>query len=257
MKVSKNSLVKIIPMILLVLVVGLSVGYSAYRNELSIQGAGFSVRKIARSLEITNVAAKNSIDGAISNYETYKAKSKIATISTKSIKSSSEVPNDTLLSVGFNLPNEDSKITYTVTIANYGSVELGLFDIAGFPDNLEYTVSNYDLQSKFCSSTCNLGMSKDIDITIGYKSYDESKTTYNLNLNLDFREFNNITYVNIENDGLQPYIINGGTLVLDFSSNPKENITVEGDCIVNSGYTYENYILTVPNVTSDIVISAS
>lgn len=176
---------------------------------------------------------------------------------TSSLSNYAEHENDNI-SMGIVLPYEDSTITYDVTLTNLGNVEMGIFDITGLPDNLEYSILGYDLKDKICDSSnkCKLGANETISITIKYKEggYDYSNITHNVMLDFEFQPFYSVTYTNIENKGYPTEVITNDTLVVDFGSNIVPAIRVKIDGVEISNYTYENGILTVPNVTSNIEV---
>ena len=158
-----------------------------------------------------------------------------------------------------NLPDEDSFVVLEVDITNFGNVETGIYSITGLPDNLEYELINYKLKDKICNNTgsCSLGINKKLYISIGYKNgeYDENNTTFNIQLNFNFQQFYNVTYTNIT--GNYPNeVICGDTLVLDFSNDPPLYINVKRGNDTTQDYTYNNNILTIGNIYSDIEVLA-
>lgn len=85
-----------------------------------------------------------------------------------------------------------------VDITNTGNQEMKLASITGLPDNLEYTITDYNIGDKLCQNDkCSLGFTKTIIINIKYKdgAITSTSTTYNLNLNFEFKKFTN-SYLN-------------------------------------------------------------
>lgn len=50
------------------------------------------------------------------------------------------------------LPNANSSVTYAIDVTNVGNVEMEILDITGLPDNLKYSISNYNLKDKLCDN---------------------------------------------------------------------------------------------------------
>ena len=99
----------------------LTIGFSAYANNMSISDIGATVLK-QEIIKITDVTIKEISNGATSNYE-----------SSGNNEMSSYVV----------LPNSNSTITYYVEITNLGNVEMGLLAINGLQSNLTYSISDY------------------------------------------------------------------------------------------------------------------
>ena len=53
------------------------------------------------------------------------------------------------------LPNSNSAVTYNVDITNFGGVEMVMSKIKGLPDNLEYSIGNYEINSVICNEEDN------------------------------------------------------------------------------------------------------
>lgn len=235
---NKNS--KIIAMLTLFVILGLSIGYSTYSTKLSIEDIMASIRE-QKDIRITGISVEASTSDGTSNYEDY---------------------NINNISSGIYLPNDDSYVTYKVTITNFEGPEMGIYAITGLPDNLEYSISNYVLKDKICdeNNNCSLGITKDIYITIKYKEYDSSNTTYNLTLDLDFREVHTITYENIDGSYYDNEVLDGDTLEVAFGSDIVKCIIVDsnGNQFVDDGTYYElsNGILKVYDVSDSLTITA-
>jgi len=163
------------------------------------------------------------------------------------------------IEAGINLPNEDSKVTFQVKVTNIGNVEMGIFDVTGLPDNLDYEIDDYTLKEKICDSNnaCKLGISKEFLITIKYKEngYDSNNKQYNIKADFDFQPFYTISYSRLWDVSEYPTEILGNeTLVLDFSADAPGGFKVKSDNVEISDFTYENGVLTVPNVSGSIEV---
>jgi len=181
--------IRTISIIVLIIVLSMSIGYSAFTTKITIENIEGIVR-VEADIRVTGISVEPSSGNEISNYEEYDVKS---------------------ISMEAYLPEEESTITYKVRITNFESPEMALFDIKGIPNNLDYEILNYDLKDKICdeNNKCNLGMTKEIYIKIKYKTYDSSKLTHNINLDLVFVEYDLIetefSYIGNYEEYIVPY----------------------------------------------------
>ena len=224
-------------LLITLIIISLSVAYSAFNSELLIEDIIAEVR-IKSDIRITAFEYSSSTNEALSIYNNYNVKSISPTIS---------------------LPNEQSTITYKINITNIGNEEMGIYEITGLPENLTYELSEYTLKNKICdtSNNCSLGITKEFYITIKYLTYDSTNITYDLNLSFDFQPFHTITYENIESDSYPTEIINNDTLIINFKDNaPSQlSISIAGEIITD--YTYNSGILKIKNITGDVIIKKS
>ena len=100
--VKKINMIKLIPLFITIIVIGLSIGFSAFQNELLVSDIGGIVR-VKKDIRVTGLSVSNPTSDAISHWEEYNV---------NSINSS------------VTLPNSDSTITYDVVGANDGTLEL-------------------------------------------------------------------------------------------------------------------------------------
>ena len=147
-KNKKINIISISAIIIVMSIVMLSIGYSAFNQSLLMDDVALEVR-IKSDIRITNISL-DKVNNAVSAQEDYNVSNIFGDIS---------------------LPSANSSITYKVQITNFGNTEMGILDITGLPNNLEYEISGYKLQDKICvEQNCKLGIKKDIYITIKYKS---------------------------------------------------------------------------------------
>ena len=229
--------VRNIPIIAALFVILLSIAYSAFGTNLNIGGIAADVR-IEADIRVTGISVDSYTNSAISSYEEY---------------------NVSNISMGANLPNSNSTITYKVDVTNFGNVEMGIFAINNLPSNLEYELSGYTLQDKLCNNNqCSLGIKKEFYITIKYKDggYNASNTTYALNLDFDFRSFYTVTYEDFSSTISYPKeIISGGDLALNFTELVPDIEVKVGNLILDQdSYTFDQYNLYVSNVTNNVVV---
>ena len=203
-------------------VIFLTIGYAQLTTQLGIYGMSAIVRA-QKDVRIGGILLSNATNDGISHYEEYNV---------KNIYSSAT------------LPNANSTITYDVKVVNLGNVEVGILDISGLPNNLTYTISNYNLEEPLCddnnSSQCKLGIEKTLHITISYKEngFDENNITYPLDLSFDFKRIYSITYDGFTSTtGLPTSILEDQTKTITFNNTtgiPKEVLVAGASGSYNS-----------------------
>lgn len=165
----------IFSLIIIVCILSISIGYSSFHSAMEIDNIKVAVR-INRDIRITNAYVENTSNGAISMYDEY---------------------DEHALAFNINLPNSTSSVTYKIKVTNFGNVVSGIYDITGLPSNLTYELKDYTLKNKMCntSGNCSTGMEKEFDLVIKYKygGFDESKSDYAINLDVDFRPIYTLT----------------------------------------------------------------
>ena len=236
----KNSFsnpITIISSLIVLCVIFLSVGYTAFQSIFEIGGLA-AIARIQKDIRITNIVSSTSTSSAYSNYEEYNVKNIYASIT---------------------LPNSDSTMAYDITITNIGNVEMGILDITGLPSNLTYSISNYTLKSPLCddvdSTQCKLGAVSKLHIVIGYaqNGYDSSKITYNVDMSFDFRQIYEISYIGFSDiTTLPPIIMDGETKSIIFNNTTGIPASVS---ISNATGSYSNNTLVLSNATDNVVIT--
>lgn len=218
------------------LVVFLTVGYSAFSNELGVNGISATVR-VQKDIRIDGFSLTNSTGSATSHFEDYNIKNTYASIS---------------------LPNSDSSLTYDVVVHNLGNVEMGILNISGLPSNLKYSISNYNLKDSLCddnnSSECTLGTTTTLHVKIEYKEngYDENNITYPLDLTFDFKRIYTITYNGFTSTtGLPTVILEDDTKTITFNNTTgiPSNVLVAG-----ATGNYVSPTLTITNPTENVTV---
>ena len=171
-KVNKCHSINVVIFLVMVVVITISVGYSALNASVDVDNVVAYMRTQA-DIRIVDLGLFSSTNGAISNYEKFSVSSVIGSIT---------------------LPESDSTITYDIEVLNIGNVEMGIIDIVGLPSNLTYEFNNYTLGRVLCddydSTQCTLGSRTKVRLTIKYANggYDSTNTTFSLNVGLTFEE---------------------------------------------------------------------
>ncbi len=216
----------------------MTIGFSSFQNDLKIDELSANVR-VEKDVRIMGVQTYETND-AISNYEEY---------------------NVSNITSGLVLPNEDSYIIYNVDVYNLGNVMMGIKSLTINNDMLDVSVLNYDLKSPLCNDTeCTLGVKKTLQIKVAYKSsaYDSTNTSFNIEVDFDFKQIFNVTYNNITASSLPSYAMESDTLTANFTISSDESLSVSmGNETIVSGYTYENGVFNLSNISGDVVITAS
>ena len=145
----------------------LSLGFASFSTTLSIDNIEVAIRQ-EKDIRITNFHPKNNINDN-SSYNIDSVHTKIY------------------------LPNPDSEVTYTVEVTNISTYALQIENINIYPNNLTYTLSNYELGEYICDNNkldneCNMGVVKTFDITFKYKEngYDPNNETGEYYLDANF-----------------------------------------------------------------------
>ena len=233
----KMNPVTIVALLLTVLVLSLTIGFSAMHSSLDI-GSLSAIVRINKDIRVTNVTLDSTTSSAVSNWEEY---------------------NVTSISSNVDLPNANSTISFEVEVTNLGNIEMGIFDISGLPNNLDYSISGYNLKNMLCddsdSSTCKLGSVSTFTITLSYKNgmYNSSSTNYNVKLDFDFRRFYTISYVNLNYANLPTTAIEGSDI--SFTLNIPYPDRVHFDGTSTGSYNSSTGAVSITNIIDDITIS--
>ena len=224
----KNEHLLLIISLILIITIFLSIGYSAFSTDLKINGI-FAVIKAQKDIRIDNINLVNTEGNALSNNEGYNLQNVYSHLT---------------------LPESNSSVTYDVVIKNLGNVEMGLLEITGLPNNLKYSINNYELKEPLCDdsdkSKCTLGSTTTLQIKVEYNEngFDESVLDYGLNLNFNFKRIYSITYKGISANNYPQTILEDETLNISFVDNIPSNVNVIG--VTSFSYTTPNLIISNP-----------
>lgn len=219
-------------------IVFLSVGYSAFQNRLAIENIGAIVR-IDKDIRITNVSIEK-VNNVISNYEEYNV---------------SNFEGSVILNAS------DSYVIYDVEVHNLGNIAMGISEAKLNNDNLKFEFLNYKLKDKICENDeCSLGIKKNIRIKISYKNgITPNGKEEKFLLSFVFGRFYNISYYNITNSNELPSeIIEGDTLNLSIPNNEDHFLKIfMNNKLLNKDvdYTHMNNNLIITNISGDLQIN--
>ena len=220
---------------ILLLVVSLTIGFSAFQNELFINDMMLKVR-LQRDVRVSDsVISKAS--NAVVNVEEF---------------------NKTKLLGNVTFDSTSSYVLYKVNLTNYGNVKSGLlkfgntsgFNVSICDSNGSNCTTNYE--TAICNgSNCTLGSTKEIYVKVS----PTSAGTKEINLDLDIEPYVNITYENVRENtsGFRTEILAGDTYQITLTSKPEE-VEVSGSATVN--YNKNTGVLTISEINSDLNIHA-
>ena len=226
--------------IILFVVAGLSIGFSAFNIELGIRNILATV-KVKADIRVIGVSQKDSSEGAYSISLNY---------------------NKTNINGTAILPNADSYIDYDINIANIGNLEMGIKNITSENENLDYELLNYNLKEKICVETeegtsCNLGIEKNITLRVKWKDgmYNSDNTSSLFLFNLDFENYHKITV----EDSIKDLIINCPSEVINTDNLEFTYIGEKFDVRVFMNgqihpYKKEGQKIIIENVTGPVLI---
>ena len=231
----------IISYAILIFVIFLSIGFSAFSNQLNVKDISASVR-VNADIRITSANLSEAYNEAYSTSLDY---------------------NKTNINGTAILPNEDSYIDYVVKITNLGKVEMGIKEITLNNDNLDYELIDYNLGDKLCvieeeTTKCTLGIEKQIIVRLKWKdgSYNSSNTENNFVLDFNFQNYQKVY---IEDTAAQNIsdcpseVINTGDLTFRYTGVKFDIRIYMGSKRIND-YTFENGLVTIKNVTDPVYI---
>ena len=185
-------------LLIFLIILFLSIGFSAYQNDLFIRDLSASVL-IDKDMRILNVKVDSTKD-AISHYEDY---------------------NASLVTSFLSLPTKDSYIIYDVDVYNLGNVLMGIQSITLNEDNLQYEILNYNLKDKICEEEkCISGAKKTLQIKVSYKDgvFNDATTDFDVRFTFNFKEIYEISYRNISGSETFPTeILDGEDLEIHFT----------------------------------------
>ncbi|MDD6879230.1 MAG: hypothetical protein PUD59_03255 [bacterium] len=225
----------------LMFVLCLSIGFSAFSDKLNIKDISASIR-VKADIRITSVNLSDAYSGAYSTSLNY---------------------NKTNINGTAILPNEDSYIDYEVKITNLGKVEMGIKDFSLSNDNLDYELVDYNLEDKLCvleeeTLNCTLGIEKQIILRVKWKdgSYDSNSTENNFVLDFNFQNYQKV-YVEdtvAQNIADCPSeVINTSDLTFRYTGE-KFDIRIYMGSKRVSDYTNKDGLITIKNITEPVYI---
>ena len=222
--------------IVLVMVLSLTIGFSAFVSEMSISHIVADVR-VEKDVRITDIAISG---GKIQNVDN------IFTLN---------FDDDSILFDNL-FGSLDGYVEFSVTITNIGSAEVGILNV-DLPDGVGYEFNNYILEDMLCDDEgkCNLGASRKLELVV-FPTSEVGLNREDVRIDFDFREFHKVAYFGLdEQNGYPTEVIDGG--IIDFIMKESPIMLGVRDEFGSVEYSFSNKNLIIRDVTSDIEIEAA
>lgn len=230
-KKGTNREVNICVATILIVVILFTIGYSAFSDNLSITGVVAMVKPDPKVRITSVIATSNGATVSATDY-TY-----------NTISSSVSMPNN-------------STVTYNVEVSNFGNEPMAIYsiDTSNLPSDLKIlSITGYNVGDKICtngdSNKCTLNAVKTFTIEIGYDNYT-GNVVHQISLGFEFVRTYDITYSHITNNGYPAVAHEGKPFQVTFTGDVPVDVIVSP----SHNYTYQNGVLSMPSVTSDITI---
>lgn len=165
--------------------------------------------------------------------------------------------NQTVLAsyVSLSTTDPNSSISYDVIIWN-NTEETYEYDETTHLDYIDiYDNENIVYNTSIVDTVLEPNTSITITLTFSYKDATLApENTLNSNLTFKFKKQYTITYQNITNNNYPSTIKEGETLQIEFTENAPQSLEISMNDEKISNYTYENNILTINNITGNLII---
>ena len=223
----------ILSSIILILILTLTVGFSAFVSEMSISNLVAEVR-LHEDVRITGVSVVSSVNGGMNSLD-YDENSIIGNI---------------------NLKGANSTVTLEVEITNFGNTYYGIYGIFNYDNVLYKQLDGYEYCDMLCDENgkCNLGSVSKFNVTIGYDYYDAVNKNHELRLDFDFKKFYSVTYSGIDNNNYPNYVMEGQDLIFELTGDLPKAVEVYSDGVSYSSFDYAPPSLCVYSVFGNIEI---
>ena len=242
-KFNKKLMLSIFSIYIFFFVIFLSVAFSAFEVELVMKDITAEIKFMPDDARVIGFASTTPNNGGIASNTDY---------------------NYNRVYGDITLPNSDSSVVYEVQVTNLGNAKVGISSITGLGDNLEYTLTGYEVGGKIQDENgqYKLGTVMTFYITIHYaEGATPTNTLQSFNLLLEFRQFHSITYHGVPGEEAHPTeIMEGYDLVINTELTSIDRMKITQDTVFltyGEHYIYDenNNILTVKNVSGDLLIS--
>lgn len=252
----KRKVILIMSITIIFCVVFLTVGFSAFSNNLSINGLSANV-KTKIDIRIKSNDIKFVSEGANISYNEH-------TIDRTSYS--------------INLPYSDSYAIFDVGILNLGNAEMGIKSISGINEGLKYEIvsdeytsegyNSYHEKELLCddndASKCKLGAESHILIKISYESLEayNNATNKNFNINLlyEFKRIYKVEYsakiLKLLKSTPVNYVMENDDLDIEIKYNDVDYIVINSTytLVQNIDYFLENQILSIKDIKANIYV---
>ena len=227
--------------IMLFLILFISIGFSAFCNELGIKDISAAV-KVKKDIRITSISQEESPDYSYTENLDYNVSNINGTVT---------------------LINSDSYIDYKVKIVNYGTVEMGIKDITLNNEKLTYEILDYNIEDKLCSTEeeqvkCTLGNENIITIRLKWKEgqYDQDNTSEDFILDFNFQNFHKVIVEETIKDIITDCpseVLNTSNLTFKYVGD-RFDVRMYMNGVRITEYVKSDNMITIENVTGTVVL---
>lgn len=237
---NKTKLLVMFSVYIFIFVVFLSVGFSAFQEELIMDDISARIN-LKTDVRVTGFKVVSTTNNAVPSNTDYNY---------------NRIYGDIIL------PEGSSSVMYQMEITNIGNTKVGISNISGISENLKYTLIDYQIgQSISEDGKYTSGIKQTILIKIEYVNGVVTDEIQNFNLEIEFKTFHSITYHGVPGeDNFPTEIIDGSDLVITSEMTSIDRLKVTQDTVFltyNEHFFYdeEQNKLTVKNVTGDLLLS--
>lgn len=234
-----NSYNKIFPFLLLIATMFMGIGYAAV-NSITADITGIIAANTQEGIFITDVSqSTNSTDSKINTYHQKMLSTRVV----------------------LDADDSDSYVIYNVTVYNSTDDNYVLTGV-NF-DELFYIDDNDNYNTDIVFELTREGElllpheSFTFQITFKYNNDNPVQNVLNSYISFVFEKAYSVTYININNSSYPTFAIENDTLVVDMSDASYSSVIVKIADAQITNYTYENKILTIPNVTGNVSIEGT
>ncbi len=234
---------KALPILLFLATLFMGMGYAAY-TSVSLEVLGTAVAKAQDGVFITDIQHSNNVNAIIGNC---KINDYYQTMLNSSIALSTSDPN--------------SSITYSVTVYNSTDDIYYFRGITHIDDLTTYSNPNivYSYSGITDGDILNSKQSITFNVSFSYKDgIISDNNTLDSYLNFNFRKKYSISYSDLTNITNYPTeAFESEQLIIDLSASNVSDVLVYSNDVLFEDFTFENNILTINNISSDLVIQGN
>ena len=231
----------LIPLFIIIATILMGIGYAAV-NSVSLDIIGEANAEIQSGIYITDARY-------IENNNAIVSESDIINVQQNMFAS-----NIVLSSTDAN-----SSITYEIKIYNSTNEPYYFQKVDYLDDSTTYSNNGIEFFLTGLTQDTILNSKQELTFTITFKYKDNiiaENNTLTSYLNFKFNKKYTMTYVGFTNNNYQTTIYEGETLTVEFNNESIYGVKIYKNDTIFQDYEYQNKILTIENVTSDLTINA-
>ena len=223
-----RNLNKIIVVSIILVIIFMSIGYSALNKNLSVSGE--LTYRPKGNIRITNVTQ--------------------ATLTNATLQYADFSKNE--INFAYSSTTTSATIALKVEVTNYTDTQMGILKIDNLPSNA--TITDYTLKTKLTNTSGALKTGMSTTFTIALKP--TAIETKAITLKFDFEPVYTVKYIGFSStNGYKTEVLKGDTYSQNFGSNGPGAVYISMGGSAVSNYTYTNKVLTVPSVNGNIEIT--